>query len=494
MASGLFVGFLCLVCLVAYLVPRKFRYVWLLLCSYGFYLYDAVDYTRHFPAFGLLLAATAISYGCAWGIGKSQKIGHKRIFLAVTILSCLAMLIVCKYTNFFAETIEQITHLFGGALTVGRVSLVLPLGISYYTLQTISYSIDVYKGKLEPEKNPLRYALYVSFFPGIVTGPINRATAMLQQYKRPQAFSYDRLSGGLFRVLWGFVKKLVIADHIGVYTAMVFGTPGDYYGPHLVLAVLLFSYQLYADFSGSCDIAIGAARMLGFDFMENFNRPFADKTFAGLWRRWHISLTSFFKDYVYIPLGGNRVSLPRWMFNSMVVFVVSAFWHGAGIGYLIWGFLNGAVLIIGKLVHDKKEKLVGALPLYRKPRVRGIFQRGFVYLLFSGCFAFFAFSLYNTPIAEFFSMSYSGWRLLTAGKLVDSFADAGLPVYVVLLLAVGILLVELIEMFAVKKDSTVASWIRTRKWYLRWPLYYLLLCALITFGKFGQSSFIYQQY
>ncbi len=494
LASGLFIAFLCLVCLVAYLVPARFRYIWLLLCSYGFYLYSPVDFTRNLAPLALLLVATLASYGCTLALHKAQKRPAKRLFFCLGLLVCLGMLLVCKYTNFFLQAITGLSGLLGGALAVQQVSLVLPLGISYYTLQTVSYMADVYKGKLAPEKNPLRYALYVSFFPGIVTGPINRAAALLPQYKKPAAFSYSAVSGGLFRVLWGLVKKLILADRLGLFTAAVFGSPAGFSGPQLVLAVLLFTYQLYLDFSGSCDVAIGAAKMLGFDFMENFATPLAAKSFQDVWRRWHISLTSFFRDYIYIPLGGSRVPKWRWACNTMLVFLVSAFWHGEGLGYLAWGFLNGAVLLAGKLAEKPKERLVQAIPLYRVPRVRGVFQRIFTYLIFAGCFAFFAFSLYSTSVAEFVLPLGSGWELLQGQSLPQLFAGTGWTWDTVYILLGGGLLVGVVEALAVRPGQNISTWIRARKWYCRWPLYYLLLSGLLLFGLFGQSTFIYQQY
>ncbi len=495
LASGLFVGFLCLVCLVAYLVPARFRYIWLLLCSYFFYLYDPGSFTRYLPALGMMLVCTFASYFCAIGVEKAQKMYAKRIFLGLGIGVGLAMLLVCKYTNFFLESLGQASKLVGQGFLFEPVNLILPLGISYYTLQTISYCLDVYKGKLAAEKNPLRYALYVSFFPGVVTGPINRATALLPQYKNPAPFSYDRVAGGFFRVLWGLCKKLIIADRLGLYTAAVFHSPGEYSGPQLIFGILAFSYQLYMDFSGSIDVAMGASRMLGFDFCENFNRPFAAKNFQDVWRRWHISLTSFFRDYVYFPLGGSRVSTPRWMLNTMVIFLVSAFWHGDGVGYLIWGFLNGVVLICCKMFDEKKERLVSAVPLYRIPAVRGFFQRIFVYLLFAGCFAFFAFSLYNTSVVDFMAPLGTGWAELFGPGLLRALNGTPWGLGTVLIVVLGAVFVELVEMWAVHPgESSVASWIRARGWYLRWPLYYLVLCALMLLGMFGQSTFIYQQY
>lgn len=501
LTSGLFVAFLCLVCLTAYIVPRRVRYVWLLLCSYAFYiLYDADNLTKNLPALALLLCATLISWGCALGIGASRKVGGKRLFLALSLAACLGMLLVCKYTNFFAESLEGLTGLFGSGMKMGRVNFIWPLGLSYYTLQTVSYSIEVYTGGMPAERNLVRYALYVSFFPGLVVGPINRAGDMLPQYKDPRPFDYDRVSGGFFRVLWGFVKKMVIADSIAVFTGDVFKHPEDFWGPQMVLAILLFAYQLYADFSGCCDIAIGAARMLGFDFMENFERPFAAKTFQLLWQRWHISLTSFFRDYVFTPLVwsrwteklpfiGQKVQKPPALSSVFIIFLLSGLWHGPSINYVIWGVLNGLIMVLSTKFGKKKEKLAARVPVYKNRYLRGTVQRILVYLMFAGCLTFFAFAMYGTGVGEFFTSLPQGWGALFRGTLAGNF----LPLSTVIMLAVGVLVLEGVEHFAVRPGSSVASWVRTRKWWLRWPLYYALLSALLVFGSFGKSPFIYQQ-
>lgn len=484
--SVTFLVFLAASCLSCYLFPRKLRYIWLLGCSYFFYVYPFDNIRKTLPALALLLAATIISYLCALGIAKATQKLWRIVFLCVSLASCLGMLLVCKYSLFVFELFNL--------STASLKNLILPLGISYYTLQTVSYSMDIYRKKYLPEKNVLRYALYVSFFPGIVTGPINRANQMLPQYKIPAAFNYELVAGGLFRILWGICKKMILADNIGSFTATVFGNPQKHSGPVLVVAALLFAYQLYADFSGSCDIAIGAARMLGFTFKENFNRPFAAKTFGDLWKRWHISLTSFFREYLYFPLGGSRCSPLRTTINTMAIFVVSGLWHGANMGYLLWGLANGAVMILAKNICAVKEKTVAAIPVYRNQHVRGFFQRIFVYLLFAGCMLFFATALFGGTVSGWFAAVQAGWGSFSFTALFASITSLGLNQVLLIVLAGGIVLIESIEKFAVSATSTIADWIRRRYFFVRWPLYLILLVCLLLFGVFGKSSFIYQQY
>ncbi len=482
LASGVFVLFLAGVCVVSYAIPCRFRYLFLLATSYAFYLYSPQGFMQNLPALALLLSATIISYLCALALQKSEQKSARIFWLVLSLANGLGMLLVFKYAN----------GVVGLITSSGGLNLLMPLGMGYYTLQATSYIIDVYRKKISAEQNPFRYALYVSFFPGIVTGPINRAPQMLAQYKTPKAFSYSYVSGGLFRVLWGLVKKLVISDHLSKITSSIFSSPAEQTGPILILGILVFAYHLYIDFSGSCDIAIGAARMLGFSFTENFKRPFAAKTYIDFWHRWHISLTSFFRDYLYFPLGGSRVPRWRWALNTVLVFVVSALWHGEGWGYLVWGLLSGLFLVVAKLYEPHKERLVARIPLYRIGAVRGVFQRIFVYLLFSFTLFSFAFTLYATPLADFFTQLSLGWS--APADFLPHFSSFGLDGWILAVLPLSILLVELVECFAVSDTGTVADWIRARRWFVRWPLYYLLLMLLLAFGLFGQSAFIYQQY
>lgn len=502
LTSITFVLFLSLICVVSYAVPSKLRYIWLLLCSYGFYLYDPANWRQNLPAMAFLLIATIVSYGCSLGIQKASSLKVKRVFLVLSLLTCLGLLIACKYAGFFSTGVENLLSLFGVNTSLPRLNWALPLGISYYTLQTVSYAADVYLGNTQAEKNPLRYALYVNFFPGIVTGPINRAGDMLPQYKAPPKFDYNRVSGGFFRILWGLVKKMVIADNIGIFTSAVFGQTVKYEGPVLLLAGLLFAYQIYADFGGCCDIAIGAAKMLGFEFTENFDRPFSAKTFAGLWQRWHISLTSFFRDYVFTPLVwsrwmeklpfiGKKVQKPPVASSTIIIFTISGLWHGANIYYVIWGLLNGIILAFSKSISKKKERFVSHIPVYKNKHIRGFFQRIFVYLLFAGCLVFFAAALFGSNIMHWFSGLFTGWAGLIThfSSFVSTLGTHGLTIPVLMVLFAGIILVECIE-----KCGDVSLWIRRRGWFFRWPLYYVLLAVLFAFGAFGQSPFIYQNY
>lgn len=494
LTSVLFLGFLALVCVTAYLVPGKFRYVWLLLCSYGFYLYSSEGFTENLPALGLMLAATVISYICAIAIAATDKQNAKRIYMVISLASGLGMLLACKYLNFFLS-----------GTGIGKLNLILPLGISYYTLQSVGYIIDVYSGVQEPEKNPLRYALFVSFFPSLVVGPINRASHMLPQYKNPKKFNYSSVSGGLFRILWGMFKKLVIADNLGLFNKNVFSELQRRSGPMVILAVLLFSYQLYMEFSGGIDIVIGSAKMLGFNFAENFNRPFSAKTYPALWQRWHMSLTNFLRDYLFTPLVwsrwteklpviGKSLTKPPVISATIIVFTVSGLWHGADINYVIWGLFNGLFMALSQLIGKKREKLVAKIPVYRNRHIRGFFQRVSVYLMFSFCLIFFSSAVFGTDASMWFSRVASDWNTIPTGKFSTLLGQLGLDRRIIIALVIAALLVEIIEKIAIRKNSTIAEWIRKRKVFIRWPLYYVLLAGILFFGAFGKSPLIYQQY
>ena len=471
--SLVFLGFFCAVAVLNYVLPRFLRPVFLLAASYAFYLYEP----KNASLVALLIAATVITWASGLAIGRLENKWAKRGFLALSLLTCMGTLFFYKYYNFFGEVFS------GGRFR--PLELVAPLGLSYFTFQSLGYVLDVFMGKQEAEKNPIRYALFVSFFPAIVTGPIEQAGVLLPQIAAPRRFDYDRCAGGLFRMLWGYVKKMVIADNLGLFVGQIYARPGEYGGPYLAAAALLFALQLYMDFSGCCDVAIGAARVLGYDLTENFRSPFLAPTFRELWRRWHMSLTGWFRRYVYIPLGGNRKGAVRQCVNLLAVFLLSGLWHGAAWGYVWWGVLCGA-LSVGGMLLDKALKRPKApapapIPVQALQAVR-------TYVIFALCFVLFAGALYGfDPVAVYGGM-LSGWD---AGRdaLASGFAGAGLDRTTALMLAGSTLGILLGEAF-----GAVSDWIRKLWFIARWPIYYALCLLLLFFGAFGQSAYIYQQY
>ena len=475
----LFLGFFAGTALLYYALPRLLKPLLLLAASYCFYLYKP----ENARLVALLIGATVITWCSGMAVHASRKRWVRRFFLWVAVLTCGGILFFYKYFNFFS------TVFWGENATL--LDLSAPLGLSYFTFQSLSYTLDIYQKKIAPEKNFLYYALFVSFFPCIFTGPIERAGHLLPQFRHPRRFSYQGVSGGVFRMLWGYVKKMVIADNIDVFISAVYGSAGQMDGPMLAAAGLLFSLRLYMDFSGACDIAIGGAKLFGIELLENFNAPFAATSFADLWRRWHMSLTGWFRDYLYIPLGGSRCCPARHYFNLLLVFVVSGLWHGAAWGYLLWGFACGLVQLAGRFTLPARQKLAAHNPLYRIGLFRLWWQRILVYILFSLCFVFFACSLYGSDAGVVYGNLLTGWGDFFRDPSLFAGAAAGLGLggvtgLVILLLTPVIL--------AVEGQGRVSDWIRRQNWALRWPLYYGLAAALLFCGAFGQSVFIYQQY
>ena len=319
-----FLALLPVVVTLHWLLPHRFRWALLLIASWLFYFW------WDFQAGFLLTGTTLITWLCGQSIARSRSKRVRRVLLVLSLTACLGCLAVFKYADFLAS-------LAGLELSL---QILLPVGISFYTFQTLSYVIDVYRGKAE-EPHFGYYALFVSFFPQLVAGPIERPEHLLPQLKAERKFSIENLSAGGWLVLEGYFKKVVIADSLAPFVDRVYAVPGEALGPEIVLATVLFGLQIYCDFPGYSDIARGAAKLLGIELTENFRRPYGAATVRDFWRRWHISLTSWFTDYVYIPLGGNRKGLTRQVLNVLIVFLLSGLWHGAGWTFVVWGLVHG---------------------------------------------------------------------------------------------------------------------------------------------------------
>lgn len=332
-----FLVFLPVVFTLYWLLPHRFRWVLLLAASWLFYFW-----WNPWTGF-LLVGVTQISWLCAGGIARARSKRARKVLLIAALCVCLGCLAAFKYAGFFASLARLELPL----------NIILPVGISFYTFQTLSYVIDVYRGQAA-ERHFGYYALFVAFFPQLVAGPIERPERLLPQLKEPRKFSVRNLSDGGWLLLEGYFKKIVIADSLAPFVDRVYASPGEALGPEAVLATVLFGIQIYCDFSGYSDIAQGAAKLLGVDLMENFRRPYAAQTVRDFWRRWHISLTSWFTDYVYIPLGGSRRGLPRQIVNILAVFLLSGLWHGAGWTFVVWGLIHGLYQACGVLLGRRK--------------------------------------------------------------------------------------------------------------------------------------------
>ena len=288
----------------------------------------------------LIIFSTAVDYFVGRQLYTAKKNTHRKLFLWVSICTNLGFLGFFKYYDFFLENFINTFSIFGIGIEANSLNIILPVGISFYTFQTLSYTIDVYRGKLAPTKDFIAFAAFVSFFPQLVAGPIERATNLLPQFYKKRIFDYSQAVDGMRQILWGLVKKVVIADNCAEYANLIFNNSGDYSGSTLALGAFFFAFQIYGDFSGYSDIAIGVSRLFGFDLMRNFANPYFSRDIAEFWRRWHISLSTWFRDYVYIPFGGSKGSLVNKIRNTFIVFMVSGFWHGADWTFIVWGALN----------------------------------------------------------------------------------------------------------------------------------------------------------
>ena len=328
---------------------RKWQNLFLLIASYLFYgWWD--------PRFlVLILFSTIVDYSIGINMSRTDSISKKKLFLIISLIVNLGILGFFKYYNFFLDNFIELSKIFGFQANISSLNIILPVGISFYTFQTLSYTIDIYRGKLNPTKDFITFAAFVSFFPQLVAGPIERATALIPQFQKERKFNYMLATEGLRQILWGLFKKMVIADNCAKYVNDIYSDYGAQDPANLLLASILFSFQIYGDFSGYSDIAIGTSRLFGFDLMKNFAFPYFSRDIAEFWRRWHISLSTWFRDYLYIPLGGSRGSKLFQIRNTFIIFIVSGFWHGANWTFIFWGFLN-ALFFLPLLLGNKNRR------------------------------------------------------------------------------------------------------------------------------------------
>lgn len=342
-----FLFFFPVVLVLYYLIPAKYRWTLLLIASYYFYMSWNTEYMF------LILFTTVISYWSAIRIEKAEKKSARRFYMYFSVLGSLAVLILFKYYNFFTFNLNQLNAWLNSGIEIPYLDFLLPVGISFYTFQTLSYTLDVYKGEKEVERHFGIYALYVSFFPQLVAGPIERSTHFMPQLKEHHPLKLENFYIGTKWIIAGFFMKLVIADRLALYVDSVYNNVGAHGSATYALSSFLFAFQIYGDFAGYSSIAIGTAKLMGYDLMENFRRPYLATTLTDFWRRWHISLSTWFRDYVYIPLGGNRVSKGRRVSNLMITFLVSGFWHGASWNFIIWGGIHGLILVMETMYFRK---------------------------------------------------------------------------------------------------------------------------------------------
>lgn len=468
--SLIFIVFFIIVTTLYYSLPHKFRWALLLLASSIFYMY-------FLPIYILILGFTiCIDYYAGIFIAKSRGKKRKR-WLILSIIANVGVLAIFKYYNFLNDSLTSILGLFNYYNSIPFLKILLPVGLSFHTFQAMSYTIEVYWGNQEPEKHFGIYALYVMFYPQLVAGPIERPQNILHQFHEEKKFDYNHVTEGCKLILWGFIKKLVVADRLAIYTDAVYGNYEQHSGISMMIASFFFIFQIYCDFSGYSDIAIGSARIMGINLMTNFRRPFFAKSIQEVWQRWHISLTTWFRDYVYFPLGGSRKGKLVLLRNMLIVFAVSGLWHGAGWTFVIWGLLNGTVLVL--------EQIFSPL-LRRVHKFLGIFQ--------NIARMFFTVSLFVAMAVFFRAPKISqSWEMLKAmitlkpGRIYKGEPPTafGYCVFALVLL----LSVEFIQEYYPKNEL-----MHHKRTGVRYGFYIFLITVLLMTGVFNGGQFVYFQF
>jgi len=492
-----FAVFFPIVVVLFFATPRRYRWILLLAASYYFYA------SWKIPYLGLILVSTLVDYVAGIRMSKRETRDARRPYLLLSLGVNLGILFTFKYFNFFVGSVQATLASMGLSWNAPVLDVLLPVGISFYTFQTLAYTIDIYRGEQEPEHHLGRFALYVSFFPQLVAGPIERSQRLLPQFRDTKTFDYQRVVDGLKLMLWGFFKKLVIADRLAMYVNEVYGAPEAYGGGATVVATYFFAFQIYCDFSGYSDIAIGAAQVMGYDLMENFRRPYHAKSVNEFWHRWHISLSTWFRDYLYIPLGGNRVVTGRWYFNLFTVFVISGLWHGAAWTFAVWGALHGGYLILGNVTQEFRDALWNRLGkamertterykvagLARLPSVSTIRKYVSVLTTFHLVLLGWVFFRANT-IGEAFMILE---KMFTVGMgAFEGIEEVALGTTGFIIAIGAISFMKLVHLLERRVD--VRHFLSKRSRPVRWVVYYGVTFAIIFFGIFNKNAFIYFQF
>jgi alginate O-acetyltransferase complex protein AlgI len=451
----------------------KIQNLLLLVSSYFFY----ACWNWHFLF--LLVFSTGLDYYTGLKISEVENKNIRKLWFWVSIIVNLGFLGIFKYYNFFATSFAEIMAQLSFKVNPYTLKVILPVGISFYTFHGLSYVIDIYKKRIQPEKNFIDYSLFVSFFPLLVAGPIERATHLLPQIKKKRTFNYHQAVDGLRQILWGFFKKIAIADQCATYANSVFNNSHAYNGSDHVIAAIFFAFQIYCDFSGYSDIALGVARLFGIELLRNFSYPYFSRDIAEFWRRWHISLSTWFRDYLYIPLGGSRGGTWLKIRNVFIIFIVSGFWHGANWTFIIWGALNALFILPSVLMKTNRNNL----EIVAKGRIFPSFKE-FLAILITFCITVFAWIFFRSDsifraisyVSEIFSRSLFAKPIINPQKMT-----------------LLIILFIIIEWMGREKSFAIAN--LGLKWpkVLRWALYYVMIFIILcTVGP--EQQFIYFQF
>jgi alginate O-acetyltransferase complex protein AlgI len=456
--------------------PRK---VLLLAASYYFYMCWSAKYIV------VIWGITIIDYIAGLAIEQATTLGRKRLCLGVSLACNLGLLAVFKYLDFLGSSITPLMRFAGLQQDIPLMHIILPIGLSFHTFQAMSYTIDVYRGNAPAERKLLNYALYVAFFPQLVAGPVERPNELLPQFHSDPKLRLEQMRSGFAQALWGFFKKMVIADSVAEFVNVVYQNPHGFSGASLLLATILFALQIYCDFSGYSDIALGIARVMGYDLRVNFRQPFFSRTISEFWSRWHISLTTWFRDYVYLPLVGKRVTIPSHYFSVLVTFALVGLWHGASWMFVLTGVMHGVYITVGDATRTLRYRVRAALGLHRVPRLLALWQTLFTVSLVMAAWIFFRAGTLS-----------AGWYILTHLFPLQHFNTLVLPMasldrinaVFVALLTVAMFIVE---WFMAHPERIPRVWSVN---VFRYCCYYACVYAVIFFGVFGRTDFIYFQF
>jgi len=497
-----FLLFFPVVVLIYFVIPKKVKNIWLLVSSYYFYMSWNPQYAL------LILVLTFVTYVGGLLIAKlreadydeKDKIKRTRVILAGCVIISLGFLFYFKYFNFAIRVVNKLFHLIRVEFSVAGLDIILPIGISFYTLQAIGYIIDVYRGDVEAERSFIKYALFVSFFPQLVAGPIERSKNLIGQFSEPKRFSYDNFREGILIMIWGFFLKLVIADRISGFVDTVFLSGGldssivVSSGSIYIAAALLFAIQIYCDFYGYSTIALGAAKILGVELIDNFASPFFSTTVSEFWRRWHISLNNWFRDYLYIPLGGNRKGKVRKTLNTLFVFLISGLWHGDNFTYIIWGGLNGVFIVLSDLLRPLRDNFEKGIHLKKENGFYKFVQRVVTFCLFSFSLIFFRASSLSGALYIIRTICTKTELLHIHESMLFSYG-LDFKNFIFLLLAIALMFFA----DAMKQRGIVIrKFVLERNAVVRCLFIAFVVVFILIFGKYGpqydSNSFIYFQF
>lgn len=474
-----FLYFFVVITTAYYALPHKYRWQLLLAASCYFYMV-------FLPIYILILGFTIVVDYYAGIFIENTEGGKKRLYLIFSLIANIGVLAIFKYFNFLNDNLSFFLNSLGYVNSVPNLSILLPVGLSFHTFQAMSYTIEVYRGNQKAERHFGIYALYVMFYPQLVAGPIERPQNILHQFYERHKFDYKNVTDGLKLMAWGLFKKVVIADRLASVVNHVYENPTNFEGLSLIIATFFFAFQIYCDFSGYSDMAIGAAQVMGFKLMKNFDRPYLSKSISEFWQRWHISLSTWFRDYLYISLGGNRVSQSRLYFNLMVTFLISGLWHGANWTYVIWGGLNGLYLIIEFMLTKPFTNAINYLKINRFPFILNVFKGLVTFNLICITWVFFR----AKSVSDAFYIISHLFKDFTVKGVFSKLAVAKFDLQIIAFSLIILILVEWLQ-----RGTSLRNWLTVKPLYVRWSVYVFLGVVILLLGAYEQNQqFIYFQF